>query len=155
MKKGKCILDVQLLKVLYRCMQSALLQFKLFTSTLEGMDFKINPYIMCIANKTINSSTQFTICWYVDDLKQSQMSLGIVKEIITKIEERYGKMTVTYGKKHTYVRMDIHFPGNGEVKISLFNYLKECKSQQMHIFLRATQLELHYSKINERRYTAL
>ena len=62
--------------------------------------FKINPYNMCVANKKMKG-TQITICWYVDDLKLSHMSLKTVEEIITKIEERYGKMTVTYGNKHT------------------------------------------------------
>ena len=54
------------------------------------------------------------------------MSLEIVKEIITKIEEHYGKMTVTHRKEHTYVGMDILFQGNREVKISMIDYLKEC-----------------------------
>ena len=35
-------------------------------------------------------------------------------------------MTVTYGNKHTYNVMDIFFPGNREVKISMIDYLKEC-----------------------------
>ena len=89
------------------------------------MGFEINPYDLCVANKIING-TQFTICWYVDDLKLSHMSENIVKEIIEKIEEHYGKMTVTHGNKHTYVGMDIYFPGNREVKISMIDYLKEC-----------------------------
>jgi len=97
----------------------------LFTSTLKELGFEINPYDLCVANKTING-TQFTICWYVDDLKLSHMSEEIVKDVILKIEERYGKMTVTHGNKHTYVGMDIYFPGNGEVKISMIDYLKEC-----------------------------
>ena len=42
-KTGKRILYVQLLKALYGCMQSALLWFKLFTSTLKDMGFDINP----------------------------------------------------------------------------------------------------------------
>ena len=86
-KTGKRILYVQLLKAMYGCMQSALLWFKLFTSTLKGLGFEINPYDLCGANKIIKG-TQFTICWYVDDLKLSHMSEDIVKEIIAKIEKR-------------------------------------------------------------------
>jgi len=106
-------------------MQSALLWFKLFTSTLEGMGFKIKPYDLCVANNVING-TQFTICWYIDNLKLSHTNEEIVKEIISEIEERYGKMTVMYGIKHTYLGMDIFFPGNGEVMISMIECLKEC-----------------------------
>ena len=31
-----------------------------------------------------------------------------------------------HGAKHAYVGMNIFFLGNGEVKISMINYLKEC-----------------------------
>jgi hypothetical protein len=124
-KNGKRILYVQLLKALYGCMQSALLWFKLFTSTLVDMGFEINPYDMCVANKIINGK-QCTICWYVDDLKISHMEQIVINSIIIKIEERYGKMTVTHGDTHTYVGMDIHFKGNREVTIAMIDYLTEC-----------------------------
>ena len=39
---GRRILYIQLLKALYGCMQSKLLWFKLFTSTLKDMGFDIN-----------------------------------------------------------------------------------------------------------------
>jgi hypothetical protein len=121
---GKKVLYVELLKALYGCMKSALLWYNLFTKTLKGMGFELDPYDMCVANKMINGK-QCTICWYVDDLKISHMSRRIVEDIIKIIEERYGKMTVTHGKKHTYVGMDIEFTGNGQVKIFMKEYLKE------------------------------
>ena len=123
-KKGKKILYVELLKALYGCIKSALLWYKLFTSTLEQMGFVLNPYDPCVANKMINGK-QCTICWYVDDLKVSHMEKDVVNDIIATIEKKYGKMTVTHGAKHTYVGMDIEFKGDGEVKILMIDYLKE------------------------------
>jgi hypothetical protein len=123
-KKGKKLLYVKLLKALYGCIKSALLWYKLFTSTLEKMGFVLNPYDPCVANKMINGN-QCTICWFVDDLKTSHMERSVVDDIIAKIEERYGKMVVTHGKKHKYVGMDIEFTGNGEAKILVRDYIEE------------------------------
>ena len=119
---GRRILYVQLIKALYGCMQSTLLWFKLFTSTLKYMGFDINPYDTCVANNVINGK-QCTLCWYVDDLKISHIEQAVIDHIIKKIEERYGKMTVTHGNSHTYVGMDIHFKGNREVTIVMSDYL--------------------------------
>jgi hypothetical protein len=117
---------VELLKALYGCMKSALLWYNLFTTALKNLGFELNPpYNLCVANKTING-TQCTICWYVDDLKISHMKRSVVESIIRAIEDRYGKMTVTHGKKHTYIGMDIEFDKNNKVKILMNDhYLKE------------------------------
>ena len=89
------------------------------------MGFDINPYNTCVANNVINRK-QCTVCWYVDDLKISHIEQAVIDNIIKKIEERYGKMTVTHGNSHTYVGMDIHFKGNREVTIVMSDYLIEC-----------------------------
>ena len=67
-EKGKRVLYLRLNKALYGCVMSALLWYELFAKTLKGMGFEINPYDMCVANKTINDR-QCTIVWYVDDIK--------------------------------------------------------------------------------------
>jgi hypothetical protein len=107
-RDGKKLLYVELLKALYGCVKSALLWFKLLSSTLMEMGFEINPYDQCVANKVINGK-QCTICWYVDDLKISHVDKDVVTQVILDIERSYGKMTVTRGKKHTYVGMDIEY----------------------------------------------
>jgi hypothetical protein len=124
-KTGKKLLYVQLIKALYGCIQSAMLWWKLLTSTLVKEGFKVNPYDPCVANKIMPDGTQCTICWYVDDLKISHVSKNVVEDMVTKIEERYGKMTVTRGTKHTYIGMDIEFMGNGEVQILMRDYILE------------------------------
>jgi hypothetical protein len=121
--KGKNLLYVQLLKALYGCIKSALLWYKLFTSTLKEMGYVINPYNLCVANKLINTK-QCTICWYIDDLI-SHVECTIVDIIINIIEKQYGTMVVTHGKKHTYIPMNIELTDNGAPTVLMNDYLKE------------------------------
>ena len=46
-----------------------------------GMDFELNPYDLCIANKIVNGK-QCTIIWYVDDNKISHVDPAVVDGII-------------------------------------------------------------------------
>ena len=50
----------------------------------------------------------------------------VVTNIIEKIEAKFGKMTVTRGKHHVFLGMDITFnDNNGTVTILMNEYLKE------------------------------
>ncbi len=53
-ENGKKVLYLELLKALYGCVQSALLWYELFSSTLQGMGFELNPYDACVTNKVID-----------------------------------------------------------------------------------------------------
>ena len=106
-------------------MQSAILWYDTFKSCLEEIGFKVNPHDKCVANMVINGK-QCTICWYVDDTKISHVDSKIVDQVIKKIEESFGKMTVTRGKTHNFVGMDIDFKDNGSVGILMQEYIKEC-----------------------------
>eukprot|EP00957_Ditylum_brightwellii_P028719 2169049-Ditylum_brightwellii.AAC.1 len=96
-KKGKPVLYVQLKKALY--------------GTLKEWGFEINPYNWCVANKIIKCE-QCTIVWYVDDLKISHEDPKVVKDIINKLKEKYGKeapLTVKRGKIHDSLGMTLDF----------------------------------------------
>ena len=54
MKRGKKILYVQLDKALYGCVQSALVWYKLYLSTLKDMGFELNPNDMCVEKPNID-----------------------------------------------------------------------------------------------------
>jgi hypothetical protein len=96
------VLYLKLLKALYGCVQSALLWYDLFSSTLQGEGFKLNPYDTCVANKTINGK-QCTITWYVNDNKIPHVDAAVVTHIITILEDRFGKMTtITIEERNTY-----------------------------------------------------
>ena len=119
------VLYMQLNKALYGCMKSAIIWYNTFVYTLKGLGFKLNPYDPCVANLTVNGST-LTIVWYVDDCKISHKDSKVVDWLIEEIEKQHGKMTITRGKKHVFVGMDIEFIGDGKVKIMLQDYIKEC-----------------------------
>ncbi len=89
-ENGKKVLYLQLLKALYGCVQSALLWYNLFTGTLEGMGFKLNPYDPWVANLIIQGK-QCTIAWFVNDNKILHVDCRVVTKIIKKIEEHFGK----------------------------------------------------------------
>jgi hypothetical protein len=124
-ENGKKVLYLQLLKAQYGCVQSELLWYDLFTNTLVQMGFKLNPYDLCVANSQIKGK-QRKIAWYVNDNKISHVDDTVVTDIIEKIEVKFGKMTVTRGKHHVFLGMDITFNDNdGTVTILMKEYLKE------------------------------
>lgn len=120
----KKVLYVQLMKALYGCVKSALLWYDLFSSVLVQRGFVLNPYDPCVANCVI-SGKQCTIAWYVDDNLISHCDPAVVTEVIELIEARFGKMTVTRGKRHTFLGMDIVFNEDGTVSIDMQSYIKE------------------------------
>ena len=78
------VLYVKLLKAMYGTMQAPLLWYTMFVNALKEEGFKINPYNNYVANKNINGN-QFTICWYVDDIKFSHKSKQVVQDIIYQV----------------------------------------------------------------------
>ena len=113
-KKGRKIkcLYVKVLRALYGCLESALLWYELYSTTLTKLGFKINDYDRCVANKIINGK-QCTIVFYVDDNKISHQDPQVVTDVIKEISNHFGELTVSRGVKHDYLGMDI------EIKDSL------------------------------------
>ena len=121
----KRVLYLRLAKALYGCVKSAMLWYRLFTSTLQGLGFVLNPYDSCVANATIDGK-QCTIVWYVDDNKISHCDPRVVSDIIEKIEKCFGKMTVTRGDEHDFLGMHIVFNRlTGKATITMSSYLHE------------------------------
>jgi hypothetical protein len=123
-ENGVKVLYVRLIKAIYGCVQSALLWYELFYSYLKEIGFELNPYDPCIANKDINGK-QCTIAWYVDDTKISHADPNIVTDVIAQIEERFGKMTITRGRKHVFLGMHITYNADGTADIIMRDYLEE------------------------------
>ena len=95
---GKKVLYLKVLRAIYGCIESALLWYELFSSTLQQLGFKINPYDRCVANKIINGK-QCTIVWYVDDVKVSHMDPEVVGNTIKDFEKHFGEVQNTRGNK--------------------------------------------------------
>jgi hypothetical protein len=64
---------------------------------------------------------QCTVCWYVNDNKVSHVDDNINDMIVDKVEEKFGKLAQSKGKKHTFLGMDIEFIGNGKFTIATHN----------------------------------
>ena len=110
------------MKALYRCVQSALLWYDLFTNTLKVDGFVLNPYDTCVANKIVNDK-QCTIVWYVDDNKISHIESNVVTRVVKMIEKRFRKMTVTRGKHHVFLGMSVTYKDNGTVDIIMKDHI--------------------------------
>ena len=120
-EREKKVLYVQLDKALYGCVQSALLWYELYTKTLQEMGFILNPHDLCVANSEIEGS-QCTICWYVDYNKISHKSKKVIENVISKIEQKFGKMTKTYGDDQEFLGMDITFE-KGKVRVGMKRHI--------------------------------
>jgi hypothetical protein len=125
---GKKVLYLRLLKALYGTVKASMLWYNLFVGTLLKLGFRLNPYDPCVANAIIKGK-QCSVVWYVDDNKVSHVRASVVSKIIKAIEADFGEMTVTRGTSHTFIGMDIFFPGNGTVRINMKTYLQEAIDQ--------------------------
>ena len=109
---------------IYGCIKSALLWYELFSETLQGMGFVINPYDRCTSNKIINGK-QCTIVWYVDDVKVSHHEMDVVKEIVAEMEKIFGKMDPTYGNEQEYLGMKIKITDDRRLEINMNDQINE------------------------------
>ena len=100
-KKNKTVLYARILRALFGMMECALHWYELFTETLQDLDFMLNPYDMCVANKTVNGA-QCTIVWYVDDNKISHRDETVINEVVEVIEKKFGMLARTYGNSHAF-----------------------------------------------------
>jgi hypothetical protein len=131
-KKGVPQLLVQCQNALYGTMVASLLYYRKFAKSLTDIDFIINPYDPCVANKIIDGK-QMTICWHVDDLKASHVKVKVMNRMIKYLRQEYesifedgtGAMVVSRGKVHKYLGMTLDFTVRGQVKISMFDYIDE------------------------------
>ena len=117
------VIYVKLLKAMYGTLTAPILWYKMFANTLLEDGFTLNPYDACVANKMVNDH-QMTVCWYVDDLKVSHVQQTEVKAMMDKLENRFGKMSITYGAEQQYLGMDLLIK-DGVVRIMMKSYLEE------------------------------
>ena len=70
-KKGVTTLILRCNNSIYRIIIASLLYYRKFCKKIKHLQFKINPYDPCVANRTIDDNRQ-TLCWHVYDCKISQ-----------------------------------------------------------------------------------
>jgi len=107
-----------------------LLNLKL-TADLTSWEFKENSYDGCNVNETfINGKNKYqcTIQWHVHDLKISCKSNRLIKAVVQRLKEVYGKiapLTISNGKVHEYLGMEIDFSKKGKVIYTQYDYIDE------------------------------
>jgi hypothetical protein len=129
-KSGQKVLLVQCLNVLYGMMVVALLFYKKFIKSLTKQGFKLNPYDVCVANKTVNGK-QITIRFHVDDCKISHESSKVVDTTIAWLQAEYesifkdgsAAMKVHRGKIHKYLGVSLEFSVKGPCCVMMHDYL--------------------------------
>ena len=113
-------------------MVASLLYYRKFTCNFKSKNFMMNPYDSCVWNKKVNGK-QLMICFHVDDCKLLHDSLKVLDETIkwfcqdceSIFEDGSSAMKVMHGKLHKYFGIDLDFSTRGQVKISMFDYVKE------------------------------
>ena len=130
--KGQKVLYVRLLNALYGIMKAALLYYQRFVQDLLSINFIINPYDPCVANKFVKHK-QLTVVWHVDDLKVSHRNPAIVTKMADWLKATYerlfddgsGEMQISRGKIHEYLGMTLDYSTPGQVSITMVKYIEE------------------------------
>jgi hypothetical protein len=101
-------------------------------NSLTDIDFVINPYDPCVANKKIEGE-QMNICFHVHDCNFSHRKKKVMDRMIEYLRQEYksifkdgsGAMTVSRGKVHKYLSMTLDYTVRGQVKITIFDYVND------------------------------
>ena len=86
--------------------------------TLQGIGFVVNPYDLYIANCNLNSKT-CTVVWYINNTKISHEDSEVKAEIIQKINAYFGRMSVTQGRMHSFIGINIKYNVDKIVSLSM------------------------------------
>ena len=131
-RKGELVLYVETLNALYRIMKAALHFYIKFIANLKSVRFQLNLYDPCVANNIVDGA-QLTVVWNVDYLKVSHIDGGVVTRMAAWIKKTYerlfkdgsGAMKLNRGMIHEYLGMTLDYSNRGEVKITMYNYIRD------------------------------
>jgi len=125
-EKVQRVLYLRILRVIYSCIESALQWYVLYSKTLKGLGYKLNPYDFCVANKVIDGK-QCTVAWYVDDNKDSHIDPKVIDELLKIIQRHFDDIKVMRGKKHKFLGMNIEVTNDRKIKINMRKQLENLK----------------------------
>jgi hypothetical protein len=122
------VLYVRMLKALYGMLISSILYYKKFRKDIESIGFEVNPYDICVANRTMNGKQQ-TVTWHVDDLKSSHVDPKVNDDFAKWCEATYGSddlghVKVVRGKVHDYLAMIMDYTQEGALKVDMRYYIE-------------------------------
>ena len=89
----------------------------------------MNPYEICVANRTINGHQQ-TVTWHVVDVKASHTSSEVNKEFLNWCEEKYGSelnrhVKIVNGKIREYLAMKLDYSIPEKLRVDMREEIKE------------------------------
>ena len=87
-QNGAKQLLVQYQNALYGTMVASLLYYHKFTKILTYVEFRINSYDLCVANKMIDGQ-HMTICYNLEDCKLSHLRVKVNDRIIKWLRQEY------------------------------------------------------------------
>ena len=130
-KNGQPVFYIWVLNALYRLMKAALLYYQWFIADIKSIQFELNPYDPCIANKIVNKK-QLILLWHMDDIKILHMDEQVVSNIIEWLKKTYehifedglGAIKVSHGKLHDCLGMQLYFSIQGQVKVMINHYVQ-------------------------------
>ena len=131
-RKGGLVLYVEELNSIYGIMKAALLFYIKLVENLKSIGFQLNPYYPCVANKIVDSA-HLTVVWNVDNLKVSHIDGGVVTRMAAWLKKTYeclfkdgyGAMKLNRSMIHEYLGMTLDYSTRGEVKITMYNYIRD------------------------------
>jgi hypothetical protein len=123
-------LNVELLKALYGCIESALLWFMELRDFLLKIGFVINPADPCVfVRATKDGKSQVIIVIYVDDLIISCIHESEIDGIIKDLTDKFVELTIKRGNVHFYLGMLFTIDYDKRVcNVSMEKYVNELLS---------------------------
>lgn len=128
-RNGKRIVYLKLKKQMYGTVKAARVFYKGLVTFLTSLGFELNPYDECVMNKMIDGG-QCTVIWHVDDLKVSHKKKCIVEFVMRQLQKKYPvtPLKPTIGPSHAYVGMEVDYPGDKTVQITMKSYINSALS---------------------------
>ena len=127
-RKGYKLMYGQLEKAVYSTLLGAILFYKKLATKLDEWGFTMNPYDACTWNKMINGK-QLTVQAHVDDLQVSSEDSEAIDELIKDLYDvfktKFNSLTVTKGKVHNYLGINIDYGNENYVKLTMYDYIED------------------------------
>ena len=114
---------IRLEKALYGLIESSKLWYDTLSGFLIDSGFTPNGKDRCVYNK-IYSGKQLTVAFYVDDLIMTCADSRGIDWILQLLKERFTDLTITRGKKHSYLGQTLDFTVPRLVKITMEGYVE-------------------------------
>ena len=132
LEKGKKVLYCEAQNAIYGTLKAALLFNKKLIKDLVDYGFAVNPYDVCVWNKTVQGK-QLTAIFHVNDMKVSHVDPQVNTEFIEYLRDKYEvddndelpKLKATRREIHDFLGMTLDFSIKGKVMVKMIKYVKE------------------------------